>query len=106
MNGLVSTVRHQMLYRKFLYNQVHKLGYVAAIEKETGFGAVKVSNGKGHWMGYGLVGHMKKFQQKPLKPRRNTGLKTPNPEGFWITPKIRQDRLVTVSCYSGSPVAK
>ena len=50
---------------------------------------------------------MKRFQPKPLKPRGNTGLKTPNPEGFWITPKIRQDRLVTVSCYRGvPPVAK
>ena len=34
----------------------------------------------------------KKFQAKPLKPRCNTGLKTPNPEGFWITPKSRKVR--------------
>ena len=26
---------------------------------------------------------LRKFQSKPLKPRCNTGLKTPNPEGFW-----------------------
>ena len=46
---------------------------------------------------------MRKFQPKPLKPRGNTGLKTPNPEGFWITPKIRQERLVTVQNAGGGP---
>ena len=35
---------------------------------------------------------MRKFQAKPLKPRCDTGLKTPNPEGFWITPKSRKVR--------------
>ena len=44
---------------------------------------------------------MAEFQLKPLKPRGNTGLKTPNPEGFWITPKIRQDRLVRVRFAKG-----
>ena len=34
---------------------------------------------------------MKKFQPKPLKPQLNTCLKTPNPEGFWMTLKTRQD---------------
>ena len=48
---------------------------------------------------------MRKFQPKPVKPRGNTGLKTPNPEGFWITPKIRQDRLVRVRFARGSPLA-
>ena len=37
---------------------------------------------------------MRKFQLKPLKPRCNIGLKTPNPEGFGLTPKTRRDRLV------------
>ena len=46
---------------------------------------------------------MKTFQPKPLKPRGNTGLKTPNPEGFWITPKTLQDRLVRVPCSRGVP---
>ena len=40
---------------------------------------------------------MRKFQPKPLKPRCDIGLKTPNPEGFWITPKIRQVRSNLVS---------
>ena len=44
---------------------------------------------------------MRKFQQKPLKPHCNTGLKTPNPEGFGITLKSRQDRLVRVKCSRG-----
>ena len=35
---------------------------------------------------------MRKFQAKPWKPRCDTGLKTPNPEGFWITPKSRKVR--------------
>ena len=35
---------------------------------------------------------MRKFQAKPLKPRCDTGLKTTNPEGFWITPKSRKVR--------------
>ena len=30
---------------------------------------------------------MRKFEPKPLKPGVDIGLKTPNPEGFWITPK-------------------
>ena len=46
---------------------------------------------------------MKTFQTKPLKPRVNTGLKTPNPEGFLITLKTRQDKLVTVSWFRGGP---
>ena len=35
---------------------------------------------------------MRKFQLKPLKPRCDICLKTPNPEGFWVTPKTRQVR--------------
>ena len=35
---------------------------------------------------------MRKFQAKPLKPRCDICLKTPNPEGFWITPKSRKVR--------------
>ena len=27
---------------------------------------------------------MRKFHLKPLKPRGDIGLKTPNPEGFWF----------------------
>ena len=46
---------------------------------------------------------LRKFQSKPLKPRCNTGLKTPNPEGFWITPRSRQDRLVRLKCSRGVP---
>ena len=38
---------------------------------------------------------MRKFQPKPLKPRCDICLKTPNPEGFWVTPKTRQDLLIT-----------
>ena len=39
---------------------------------------------------------MKKFQPKPLKRQGNTGLKTPNPGGFWITLKTQQDISVRV----------
>ena len=35
---------------------------------------------------------MRKFQLKPLKPRCDICLKTPNPEGFCVTPKTRQVR--------------
>ncbi len=35
---------------------------------------------------------MTKFQSKPLKPRGSPYLKTPNPEGFWITLKTWQAR--------------
>ena len=35
---------------------------------------------------------MRKFQAKPLKLRCDICLKTPNPEGFWITPKSRKVR--------------
>ena len=34
---------------------------------------------------------MRKFEPKPLKPGVDIGLKTPNPEGFWITPKTLRD---------------
>ena len=44
---------------------------------------------------------MRKFQAKPLIPQLNTGLKTPNPEGFGIILKSRQDRLVRVKCSRG-----
>ena len=44
---------------------------------------------------------LRKFQSKPLKPRCNTGLKTPNPEGFWITPRSRRDRLVRLKTSRG-----
>ena len=30
---------------------------------------------------------MRKFQPKPLKPRYDICLKTPNPGGFWVAPK-------------------
>ena len=40
---------------------------------------------------------MRKFQPKPLKPRCDIGLKTPNPEGFWITLKTQQVRFNLVS---------
>ena len=46
---------------------------------------------------------LRKFQSKPLKPRCNTGLKTPNPEGFWITPRSRRDRLVRLKTCRGVP---
>ena len=42
------------------------------------------------------LSEMRKFQAKPLIPQLNTGLKTPNPEGFGIILKSRQDRLVRV----------
>ena len=35
---------------------------------------------------------MRSFQAKLLKPRSDICLKTPNPEGFWVTPKTRQVR--------------
>ena len=34
---------------------------------------------------------MRKNQVKPLKPQLALWLKTPNPEGFWITPKTLRD---------------
>ena len=34
---------------------------------------------------------MRKFEPKPLKPEVDIGLKTPNPEGFGITPKTLRD---------------
>ena len=34
---------------------------------------------------------LRKFQPKPLKPRFDIGLKTPNPEGFRITLKTLRD---------------
>ncbi len=40
---------------------------------------------------------MRKFQPKPLKPRCNICLKTPNPEGFWMTLKTGQDMLVRLT---------
>ena len=46
---------------------------------------------------------LRKFQSKPLQPRCNTGLKTPNPEGFWITPKTRQDILIRLRLVRGPP---
>ena len=42
---------------------------------------------------------MRKFQAKPLKPRCDICLKTPNPEGFWITPKTRQDILIRLTLF-------
>ena len=44
---------------------------------------------------------LRKFQSKPLNPRCNTSLKTPNPEGFLITPRSRQDRLVRLKTSRG-----
>ena len=34
---------------------------------------------------------MRQFQPKPLKPRFDIGLKTPNPEGFGVTLKTLRD---------------
>ena len=34
---------------------------------------------------------MRKFEPKHLKPGVDIGLRTPNPEGFWITPKTLRD---------------
>ena len=36
---------------------------------------------------------MRTFQPKPLKPQCDICLKTPNPEGFWITLKTHGDIL-------------
>ena len=51
---------------------------------------------------------MRKFEPKPLKPGVDIGLKTSNPEGFWITPKTLRDISILLrSCPSsqgGSPL--
>ena len=46
---------------------------------------------------------LRKFQTKPLKPRFNIGLKTPNPEGFGLTPKTVRDILIFVNLLGGGP---
>ena len=49
---------------------------------------------------------MRKFQPKPLKPRCNICLETPNPEGFWTTPKSRGDRVILVLRSRGVPLER
>ena len=46
---------------------------------------------------------MRKFQPKPLKPHYDICLKTPNPEGFWLTPKTRGAILIFVNLHGGVP---
>ena len=46
---------------------------------------------------------MRKFQPKPLKPGVDIGLKTPNPEGFLITPKTLGAIWILVRTVGGGP---
>ena len=46
---------------------------------------------------------MRKFQPKPLKPQYDIRLKSPNPEGFWLTLKTRGAILIFVERWWGVP---